>query len=94
VSSDGFGAHHVHPQRGGRFGGLDVEVETNLEVIGHEANRCDDDIAYSLGVELPEVIDDVGLEPRCPGRSAAALIDESPVVLVSKPVDYQPAGLG
>ena len=51
--------------------GLDVEVPADLEVIGDEADGAEEDVAHVGGGELVQVHEDVGAEPRLPGRRLA-----------------------
>src|SRR6059036_1727976 len=62
--------------RGG--GGLDVQVVEHLDVVAHEPDGHDDDVARSPRPEVLERIVDVGLEPRITRAAAPALIGETP----------------
>ena len=61
------------------LGGLDVEVPADLEVVGDEADRADDDVADAGRRELVQVLEDVRAEPRLAGRRLA-LEGERPLV--------------
>ena len=50
----------------------------DLHVVGHEADRADDDVPRAIGRDRVQVVADVGLEPRLAGRPAAALVRRGP----------------
>src|SRR6266540_4111236 len=60
---------------------LDVDVPANLEVVGDEADRADEHVAHAASVQLAEVVEDVGAEPRL-ARRRLALVRERPLAHV------------
>src|SRR6266545_8129269 len=60
---------------------LDVDVPANLEVVGDEADRADEHVAHAASVQLAEVVEDVGAEPRV-ARRRLALVRERPLAHV------------
>ena len=61
---------------------LDVEIVEHLDVIAQEPDRAEHGGAQALAVLLPQIIADVGPEPRVFRAAAAALIDERAVACV------------
>ena len=57
---------------------LGVEVPADLEVVGDEADRRDENVGRALRVERLEVVEDVGAEPGLAGRGLG-LEAEAPV---------------
>ena len=51
--------------------GLVVEIPADLEMVGDEAHRTDQHVANPPAVQLPEVVEDVGPEPRLAGLGLA-----------------------
>ena len=63
MSADRFGADHVEPHGCCGSCGLHVQVEQDLEVIGHESDRNHHDIGNPVGRQLLEMLRDIRLEP-------------------------------
>ncbi len=57
---------------------LDVEVPADLEVVGHEPDRADEDAVDALPVQRLEMVEDVRPEPRL-ARRRLALEGEAPL---------------
>ena len=47
---------------------LDVEVPEDLEMVGDEPDRADEDALHATGMESVELVEDVRAEPRLAGR--------------------------
>ena len=80
----GVGVRHLgplqaHAELSRALGRLDVEVPTDLEMVGDEPDRTDDDVVDAPAAEVVEVSEDVGPEPGLSGRRLA-LKGERPVV--------------
>ena len=78
VRTDGRRAGHVDAEFLTGFTSLLIQVEQDFHVIGQEADRSDDERFRPLVVQRPDVIDDIGLQPRIARPTAAALVDEAP----------------
>ncbi len=65
---------------------LGVEVPADLEVVGDEADRRDEDVGRALRVERLEVVEDVGAEPGLAGRGLG-LEAEAPFARGLRPGD-------
>lgn len=78
VVAGGFCPDHGDAKFFGKFPGLGVEIEEDFHVVGEESDGRDDDIVDALGVEVAEMVEDVGLEPGLGGGAAPALVDEAP----------------
>ena len=57
-----------HSELGRPFRGLVVEVPSDLEVIGDEAHRTDENVVDAACVELFQMLEDVWPEPRLSRR--------------------------
>src|SRR5580765_7829559 len=57
---------------------LDVDVPADLEMIRHEADRTHENVADPARVQVRQVVEDVGAQPRLAGRRLA-LVAERPV---------------
>ena len=51
--------------------GLVVEIPADLEMVGDEADGTDQHLANPATVQLPEMVEDVGPEPRLAGLGLA-----------------------
>ena len=83
VDEAGVGVRHLdpvelHPELGRLLPRLGVDVPADLQVVGDEPDRTDEDAVGAGVVQRLEVVEDVGPEPRLPGRRLA-LERERPV---------------
>ena len=65
-------AHRKEPR-------LLVQVVQHLDVIGQKADRVDQDMLGTALLQVSQMIEDIGPEPRILRPAAPALIDESPL---------------
>src|SRR5205085_6646716 len=68
----------AHPELARALPRLRVEVPADLEVVGDESDWADEDIADAACLQVGEVVEDVGPEPRLAGLRLA-LERERPV---------------
>src|SRR5208337_2804990 len=66
-------ANHPKPQLLAEVHRLHVEIIENLHVVGEKPDRMDDHGRCSPILQVPEVIENVGLEPGILGPAASAL---------------------
>ena len=59
---------------------LDIQVIQHFHVIGYKPERRNQNVRHAFTVQAPQMIQNVGAEPRLVRRSAAALKDQIPVV--------------
>ena len=78
IGADGRGAGDRQAESGRPFGGLGVQVVDDLHVVADEADRHEHHAGGAFPGEPFEMVADIGLEPRLPGRAAAALEHELP----------------
>src|SRR4029077_16580156 len=71
-------APQFDPERIGALLGLDVDVVEDLEMVGDEPDRCNQDGAMALRRELLDRLDQVGAEPWLP-RVTLTLVGEAPL---------------
>src|SRR6202022_3653474 len=72
-------APQLDPERIGPLFGLDVDVVEDLEVVGDEPDRRNQDCAVALGGEPLDRLDQARAKPRLP-RVALALVREAPLL--------------
>ena len=65
------------PSSRASLGRFDVEIPADLQMVGHEADRADENLADAFVVEGLEVVEDVRPEPGLAGRGFA-LVGERP----------------
>ena len=78
VRADGRGANQVEAEVSRGLPRLGVEVVEHLHVVGDEADRRDYHVSRALRLQSPQVVEDVGFEPRLRGRPRTALEGEAP----------------
>ncbi len=76
VDADRRHATHRQPQALGGLGGLGVEVERDLHVVGDEPDRRDHDVRHTALGEVLEVVVDVRFEPRLRRRARTRAVHE------------------
>jgi len=92
VSAHGGGSHHLHSQFVAQVERLGVEIVKHFHVVADEADGRDDEFAGTGGVALPDVVEDIGFEPRLRWRATAALPHQLVVFGVERGGDVR-AGL-
>ena len=76
MNADGRSPNHVEAAFFGDGAGFSIEVVEHFHVIGNKSDRHYD--RGDAGLQTPQYIADVGLQPRLPRRTTAALIYQLP----------------
>ena len=79
VGIEHWGPPQFDPERVGSLPGLDVVVVKDLEMVGDEADRGDQDCTMALRGQRFDRVDQIGTEPRLPGLTLA-LVGEPPLL--------------
>src|SRR6267378_6416688 len=79
ISIEHRGAAQLDPERIGSLFGLDVDVVEDLEMVGDEADRGNQDRTMTQGGELLDGVDQVGAEPWL-SRMTLTLVREAPLL--------------
>ena len=92
IGPDCGNANHVHAELLGTVLSLDVEVEEHFQMVRDEPDRSYDDVFHAGRMQVVQLIQNVGLEPRDVRWSAAALPGE-PVARGAGQLRHEPADL-
>src|SRR5690606_7948862 len=93
MRADGLRADAIEPVLARHRRRRAIEVEPDLEMIGDEADRHDDDVLDAFMRELDERLGNVRAEPRLAAVTrVVALVDEPPALVLERVAD-EPARL-
>ena len=91
---NGAGTHHGETQLPAKLARFDVKVVEDLDVVGQEADRMDDDAGRLPLAQFSQVVKNIRLEPGVLRPAAPALINQGPFArLNSHLAGHQPARL-
>src|SRR5215212_6139505 len=92
IGPDRSNANHVHAELVGTVLSLDVEVEEHFQMVRDEPDRNYDHVFPAERMQVVQLVQNVGLEPRDLGWSTAALPGE-PVTRNATEPCHEPADL-
>jgi hypothetical protein len=78
MSPDRCGSGHLDAEFGRHVKRLGIQIIHNLDVIRNESKRRDKNIVHSFATQCPQMVENVGSEPRLSRRPTATLKDQIP----------------